>query len=362
MKITAVESFRVQVPLTDAQQEKQGYYNTTGITRIRTDAGITGHGFETCAADAAGQLLVGQDPFAIERHLEAGLDAWYGAENALWDIVAKAAGQPLCKLWGACRDRLLLYLTCVWPGAADQTGVTPRQQAEDVRRYAEQGYRAVKIRVWRPDPLEDVETVRQIRQRVGGRDKMEVMLDRTGENPGQTWDHDTALKVARALEEVDATWLEEPFARGDVELSARLRRETRIAITGGEHQPFSVYPGYLRGEAFDIVQPHCANLFRHLKTVADMTEAFGARCVFHGSHGMNLVGSLQVGATIRTCDRQELVFTTPPMMPEEAWSPLNALVKDGNLYTVKDGYIQIPQAPGLGVELDEEAIDRYRVE
>jgi len=362
MKITAVESFRVEVPLTSEQSLKKGYYNKTGITRIHTDANITGYGFHTCDADAVGQVLIGQNPFAIERHLEAGLTEWYGAENALWDIVGKATEQPLCNLWGKCRNRLLLYLTCVWPGAADQTDVTPRQQAKDVLRYAEQGYRAVKIRIWRPDPLEDVETVRQIRDLVGGRDKMEVMLDRTGENPAETWDYDTAVKVARALEEVDATWLEEPFTRGDIELSSRLRKEVDIPITGGEHQPFSVYPGYVRGESFDILQPHCANVFRHLKTVADMAEAFGSKCIFHGSHGMNLIGSLQIGATIRTCDRQELVYTTPPMMPEEAWFPLNALVKNRKLYTVENGDILIPQSPGLGVEIDEEAIDRYRID
>jgi len=361
MKITEVESFRVEVPLAEEQQEQKGYYNATGITRVRTDAGITGYGFDESDVDAVRQILVGEDPLAVERHLAVGLDQWYGAENALWDIAGKAAGLPLHRLWGACRDEILLYLTCVWPGAADQTDVTPRQQAEDVRRYAERGYRAVKIRVWRPDPLEDVEAIRLIRELVGGRDRIEVMVDRTAENPGQVWDYETALKVARALEEVDATWLEEPFARGDVELHARLRAATNIAITGGEHQPFAVYPGYVRGEAFDIVQPHCANVFRHLKAVADMAEAFGMACIFHGSHGMNLIGSLQVGATIRTCRMQELVFTTPPVLPEDAWLPLNVLVKGEALFTVRDGYVQIPQAPGLGVEIDEAAIERYRV-
>jgi L-alanine-DL-glutamate epimerase-like enolase superfamily enzyme len=362
MKITEVESFRVEVPLTEDQQGTAGYYHSTGITRVRTDAGIAGYGFAVCDAEAAAGILVGGDPLAVERHIEAGLDRWYGAENALWDIVGKSAGLPLCRLWGCYRERMILYLTCVWPGAADQSDVTPRQQAEQIARYAEQGYRAVKIRVWRPDLIEDVETVRLVRELVGGPERMEVMLDRTGEHAPETWDYDAALKAARALEEVQATWLEEPFERGNVELPARLRGEVDIDITGGEHQPYSVYPGYIGGGSFDIVQPHCANVLRHLKSVADMAEAFGQKCVFHGSHGMDLIGSLQVGATIRSCDRQELVYTTPPMMPEDAWSPLNALVKGEKLYTVKDGYIQIPQAPGLGVELDEEAIEKFRVE
>jgi len=218
MKITGVESFRVEVPLTDEQQKtqddeqqkKQTYYNSSGITQVRTDEGITGYGFNVCDAEA--------------------------------------------------------------------------------------------------------------------------------------------------------TWVEEPFARGEVELPARLRQEVVIPITGGEHQPYSIYPQYIGGGSYDIVQPHCANLFRHLKAVADMAEAFGMECIFHGSHGMDLIGSLQVGATIRTCYKQELVYTTPPMMPEDAWSPLNALVKGEKLYTVKDGYIQVPQAPGLGVGLDEEAIEKFRVE
>ena len=361
MKITSVDSFRVEVPVSEEQRQLRTYH-TTGVTRIRTDEGITGYGFKEVDANAVRELLLGQNPFQIERHLEAGLDQWYGAENALWDIVGKAAGLPLHKLLGAYRDKILLYLTCVWPGAADQSDVTPHQQVEDVLGYAERGYKAVKIRIWRPDPMEDVEAIRLIRERVGGPDKMEVMVDRTAQYPGHTWDYDTALKVARALEEVDATWLEEPFARGDIQLHARLRAGTDIAITGGEHQPPDVYQGYIKGEAFDIIQPHCANVFTTLKKIAGMAELSGVACIFHGSHGMNLVGSLQIAATIRTCRMQELVFTTPPVLPEEAWAPLNTLVKSDTLFTLEDGYVHIPQAPGLGVEVDEEALEHYRVD
>ena len=359
MKIVEVESFRVEVPLTDEQRERN-FYNSTGITRIRTDEGITGYGFHAVEEEPARRILIGQDPFAIERHLEAGLDRCYGAENALWDIVGKAAGLPLHRLWGAYRDAIPLYLTCVWPGAPDQTDVTPRQQAEDVSRYAEIGYRAVKIRAWRPDPMQDVEAVRLIRERVGGRDRIEVMIDRTGQYSGSTWDYETALRVARALEDVDATWLEEPFERGDVEQHARLRAETRIAITGGEHQPPEVYPGYITGGAFDIVQPHCANVFSILKRVAGMAEMCGMGCIFHGSHGMNLVGSLQVSATIRSCRMHELVYTTPPTLPTDAWAPLGVLTRSKQLYEVEDGCVRIPTSPGLGIDLDEDAIERYR--
>ena len=361
MKITSVESFRVEVPLGEGQGDGHRY-NSSGITRIRADEGIVGYGFSACDAAAVGEILVGGDPFHIERHVEAGLHAWYGAENALWDIMGKAVGLPLHRLLGAYRDCVPLYLTCVWPGAADQTDVTPRQQAEDVARYAEKGYRAVKFRVWRPDPMEDVEAVRLIRELVGGRDRMEVMLDRTAEYPGAAWDYATALRVARALEDVDATWLEEPFQRGDIELSARLRSETHIAITGGEHQPLDVYAPYIKGEAFDIIQPHCANVFLHLRKIAGMAELAGAECIFHGSHGLDLAGSLQLAATIPSCRIHEVVYTTPPAPPQEAWAPLNALVRSDELYCIRDGCVHLSSTPGLGVDLDEEAVERYRVD
>ena len=85
-------------------------------------------------------------------------------------------------------------------------------------------------------------------------------------------------------------------------------------------------------------------------------------CIFHGSHGMNLIGSLQVSASIRTCRMQELVFTTPPALPEEAWAPLNVLVRSGKLYEVNNGCVRIPTSPGLGIDLDEDAVERNRID
>ncbi len=110
-----------------------------------------------------------------------------------------------------------------------------------------------------------------------------------------------------------------------------------------------------------LIQPPCANVLLHLKKIVGAAELFGVDCIFHGSHGMNLIASLQVGATIPSCRMQEIVFTTPPTPPTEVWSPLNALVKTETLLTVEDGYAKIPDAPRLGIDVDDEAVDRYRV-
>ncbi len=361
MKITSVESFKLLIPISEEQQNLR-YYNKTGVTRIRTDDGITGYGWSEVDPEAASALLIGKDPIQVGRLVTDGLGhEFYGAENALWDIVGKAADEPLHRLWGSCRDRMKLYLTTVWPVDAHQTQVSPDQQADDIAHYASLGFDAFKIRIWRPDPMDDVETVRQIRSRLGGPDKAEIMLDRTGDGPGEDWDFKTGLRIADALFEADAQWLEEPFIRGDIERHARLRAVSRIPITGGEHQPLEVYDNYLAGQSFDIIQPHCANVLMHLKKIAGAAELFGVDCIFHGQHGMNLIGSLQVGATIPSCRMQEVVFNTPPVPPTEAWSPLNALVKSGAILEVSDGYVRIPDGPGLGIDVDDEAVDRYRV-
>ena len=360
MKITSVESFRIEIPITEDQKQLR-YYNKTGVTRIRTDEGITGYGWECVDAEAAEAMLIGKNPLQVERHVADGLGhAFYGAENALWDITGKAFGQPLHRLWGHCRDTMRLYLTTVWPVDAHQTQVTPEQQADDLAHYASLGYDAFKIRIWRPDLMDDVEVCRLLRKKLGGPAKAELMYDRTGDGPGSDWDYLTGLRAAEALGDVEAQWLEEPFQRSDIDRHARLRRESPIPITGGEHQPLPVYDDYLAGQAFDIIQPHCANILLHLKKIASTAELFGVDCIFHGQHGMNLVGSLQVGATIPSCRVQEVVFNTPPTPPTEAWSPLNALVKTDTIYEVTDGHVKIPDHPGLGIDVNDDAIDRYR--
>ena len=101
MKITSVESFDVEVPVTDEQLEL-GCCHRSGVTRIRTDEGLTGYGWSRVDAEAAGALLVGKDPIQVEGHVADGLGhALYGAENALWDIVGKSVGQPLHRLRGS---------------------------------------------------------------------------------------------------------------------------------------------------------------------------------------------------------------------------------------------------------------------
>ncbi len=212
MKITAIDSFTV--PLTEAAPSD---YQMTALdlTRIRTDEGLIGYGFgrtdEAVLRDRIRPHLMGKDPAAINEWTAAHvLDGTSAVEHALWDVLGKAAGMPVHRLFGSARDRMPYYLTCVWPGAADQSHLTPEMQAEDLAHYVRQGHSRFKIRAWRRDPLEDVQVYSRLRQAIGTM-SVELMLDRTAHHPGWLWTEAQALAVAEALAAVGGPGWKSPL-------------------------------------------------------------------------------------------------------------------------------------------------------
>src|SRR5579863_4515579 len=134
----------------------------TGIpwAEVRTDAGVTGYSFAGHPASVlpqVKQLLVGKDLFAIEQHVHDGLYHWGGIEHALWDAIGKIARQPVYKLLGGNQASVKAYLTCVWTGNPDQSHVSYKDQAAMALRIQNAGFKGMKIRAWRPYPLDDAE-------------------------------------------------------------------------------------------------------------------------------------------------------------------------------------------------------------
>jgi L-alanine-DL-glutamate epimerase-like enolase superfamily enzyme len=365
MKITLIESFTVKLAESAPGDHR---FNSLGITRIKTDAGINGYGFRTTSEEVLATKvrpqLIGANPLDIMQHLDSGaLAGCATVENALWDIAGKAAGLPVRNLLGSASERIPYYLTCVWPGKTDQSHLTIEEQAEQIALYHSMGHTRFKIRGWRPDPMDDVRIFEAVRKKCGGRDKIELMIDRTAHLPGWIWTYEQALQVARGLEAVDATWLEEPFARDDLDSYRRLAEEVDIPITGGEFSTeFSIFRDYLTNNAVDIIQPDVfiSGGIWATRKVAVLAEAFGKPCILHGTNGPDLAASLQVASTIPSCRMMEVALIFPPLTPEEMYAPLNKILKTPSLYTFKDGFIELSQAPGLGIELDEEAVEALR--
>ena len=233
-------------------------------------------------------------------------------------------------------------------------------------RIEKAGFKGMKIRAWRPNPMDDVKVCQEIRAAVSK--DFKVMFDRTAHMPvsmaGQkVWDFETGLKVARGLQVAGAYWLEEPFARDDYETPAKLARTVDIAITGGEgYSSLEPYRQCLLHQTYDILQPdgRQAGGIYMCRKVGILAEAFHVPCILHGSMSLALAGWLQATLAIGS-PLQELALISPPLLPEEQWSPGLKVLKSKTMFSFENGDLVAPPFPGLGLDVDEEAIEKYRV-
>ncbi len=364
VRITNIDIFNINIP-TPREMLERGVMNSYSVAAVDTDAGVRGYSFAGTPIELLDKTirpaLVGKDLFAIDDHLKAGLIDWGGLEHALWDAIGKIAGEPVYRLLGGSKSAITVYLTCVWRGKEDQSEVPYQAQAEMAARIQKAGFKGMKIRAWRPNPMDDVDACAEVRQAVGP--DFYIMFDRTAKFPGKVWDYDTALAVARGLEKHHAYWLEEPFDRSDFSSPARLARDVDILITGGEgYRGLDAYREVVKQNSLDILQPDARTVggILTVRKVAALAEAFHKRVILHGTMGLGLAGWLQASAAIGA-EWQELALITPPLLPEEEWSPALKVLNSKTVFDFRDGQIQLPDRPGLGLDINEEALRRYRL-
>jgi D-galactarolactone cycloisomerase len=379
VRITNVESFRVRIP---GERDPFRVYDY-GVSRVYTDAGVTGTSFVPCPEDILERwvkpTLVGEDLFAIDRHIdrlqmqrgESGVQIWSGVEHAIWDAVGRVANRPVAKLLGGSRDRLRVYRTTTWPwrtprppGApeveSDESDIPYDVQASYAVRLKQAGFTGMKVRAWRPRPMDDVDMVGVIRSAVGP--DFKIMLDRTAVRPGWVWDYPTALNVCRGLERHGAYWLEEPFDGHDIQGPARLAAEVDILITGGELAKSTYeFVEFLLNRTYDILQPDtriCGGILMARK-ISMLAEAFGVPCIQHGTASLALAGYIQAACAMPNCEWQEIIGNAN--LPQEQWEPARKLVRTPDVFHIENGYIYLPELPGLGLDLNEDAMKEYRV-
>ena len=329
--------------------------------RIDTDAdihGVAGHecyGSEEALVQRLGGYLVGEDPLRLERHAGTlrylwpyfGAAVWF-VELALWDILGKVAGLPVYKLLGNSRDAIPAY-------ASTGQNRTPSQRADDCRRLQDEGYRAVKLRIHDETLAEDMAQVEAVRKAVG--DGMAIMVDANQADvhdaplPGPRWDYRRALRTAQALAEHGVEWLEEPLPRHDYGGLWRLRAASPTPIAGGENnQQLHQLERLLRDGCLDILQPDvtlCEGLARLRALAAQAHEASTLVNPHAWGDPVGTVANLHLAAAIPNTSYFEFPHD-PPAFPAGAYqqtlkTPL----------VVKDGMVQVPQEPGLGVELQD---------
>jgi len=170
------------------------------------------------------------------------------------------------------------------------------------------------------------------------------------------------LKVAKELEKLDVYWLEEPLPRTDLEGLAELSAEVEMYIAGGEHATniYEFRDALFMG-AYDIVQPDVVlgNIgITGIRKISVLADAVGRLVVPHvcsgGNNGLFLAATLQALGTVKNCPFIEYTLEPPALTSETQ----QIIVKEPILID-KDGFVQIPQKPGIGVEIDEETVAKY---
>jgi L-alanine-DL-glutamate epimerase-like enolase superfamily enzyme len=375
MKITHIDvvQSRKPVPLPELYRPAWNEPDTKGTRgfhfaffKVHTDEGIVGIGPYTGQPSSwATETLIGQDPAYVERFWDVNMrgrgttlhsTSCGGLEIALWDILGKAAGMPVYKLLGARRNKVMAY-------AATGQIKPAEEYARKAVAYKERGIKAIKLRLHRPDPQEDLAFVRAIREAVG--DDMILLVDANQNNPAITyrfWSRPTAMRMARALEELDVYWLEEPLPRFDAEGLAEICQAVDINIAGGEHcATFYEFRDALFAGAYDIVQPDV--ILGHIgisgiRKVSVLADAVGRLVVPHvcsgGNHGIYLAATLHALCAVSNCPLIEVPHDPPCLTPETQ----QVLLKEPLLID-EEGYVRAPDKPGLGIEIDEDAIAEY---
>ncbi|MCF8001379.1 MAG: mandelate racemase/muconate lactonizing enzyme family protein [Halanaerobiales bacterium] len=341
------------------------------LIEITTDTGIKGYG-ALPANDKEGVVgvntfikdnLIGLDVFNIEeiekvlRNSSLRMTWPWGVEMAIWDIIGKDANRPVYKLMGGFQDKIKVYASLGEVRSAED-------RVKEAIQIKKAGFSGIKLRFHDNDPSNDIKIAREVVDAVG--DSIEIMVDANqadalpGSKSVNQWDYYTALEVGKELEKMGIAWLEEPLPRFDIEGLKKLSSKLSIPIAGGEkNQMIAEFKQLIENDCYDILQGDAsfsAGLFE-LRKVAGIAEAFHKKFVPHTwSNGIGLFANLQLAASLPNCPWFEYPYEEP------GWGHRanNFLFKDK--LKIQNGYIEVPQKPGLGFEIDSAKIEKYKIE
>src|SRR5215467_9786702 len=372
MKITNVEVLVLKAP--GSYQAPEGGGEAYGIkylavVRVRTDAGITGyadietqphvaHSIVEAPSEGATpgfqglkSVLIGEDPFEVERlwHKMYMASVYYGRRGpamqvisgidiALWDIVGKRVGLPIYKLLGGgYRDRVRAYASTLFRSTTDG-------MKDASRAYLDQGFTAVKFGwgVFGEDHERDVELVAAARQSLG--DHVELLID-TGWYIHRTAKE--AIQMVKRLESYRPFLIEEPLSPEDYEGYAALAGAVDTLIACGEQEATEWgFRALIEQGQVDVIQPDLSRCggFTTARKIVHLSELHNRLCIPHAwISDLLTAASLHLNAFMRKSVFQEFNVTSGPLSRDLTRNPLK----------LENGFLSVPQGPGLGVEVNE---------
>lgn len=372
MTITGLEVFLLRGPDTARPHWVSNFIVPTAneiLVRLTTNEGVEGFGLATSYTNAEpildvfrsgiGDRILGQNPLAPERLYEdlfslswsrlAHEKGWgrealirisSAVDVACWDIIGKVAGLPLYQLFGGYRDKVPCYVTCAYY----RDGKDMVELREEIEKLKAEGHLGFKAKVGGLSLKEDMDRLEVVREVIG--DDKDLMVD-----VNRAWDLDTATEAVKLLEPLRPRWLEEPVRWVDDRRELKLlSQRTQIPLSAGESEITSYgCRALLEEQAIQILQFDVTMFggFTEGRKMAALCELNHVQvtphhdCFIHAQ----LVASTPAGCFVEA-------FTDPER------DPLQAELFE-NPPEIKNGWLTLNQAPGLGLTLNEATIEKY---
>lgn len=258
---------------------------------------------------------------------------------ALWDIIGKALNLPVYRVLGGFRKKIKVYAA----GGYYEEGKTPFVLAKEMEGYVAEGFRAVKMKVGGAPFREDVDRVRAVRDAIGP--DIDLLIDANNK-----WKAYEAILFGREIQKYNPYWFEEPVEPDDFKGCAEVRQALDMAITAGENE-FTIWG------ARDLIDSGAADILNldtvkaggitEYRKIAALASAYHIPVAPHGSPHMaiHLLASTPNALIMETYPKVESSYN--PVLP---------------LYPVEDGYVTVPDIPGLGIDPDPALVRKYLVD
>lgn len=362
MRIKQVNTYFLRDQLSHPVEMAQGVttHRHAGLVEIVTECGISGwgEGLNVPRQSIIDECLIGRDPFEIDLiWRKIGNLGWgaisflSGIDMALHDLIGKALDRPVYSiLCGGARNKVKAYAS----GLLRKPEFSGNPYLiEEARQYVDMGFRAMKMKVGF-EKRGDIENVHAIRSCIGN--EVDLAIDA---NCG--YSVEDAIEVGKSLEGCDLLWFEEPANIDDIDGYRRIREEVSMPVAGGELlRGKSAFARLIFGGAVDIVQPDvsiCGGI-SECKKISSLAESNGVQLIPHMWGGiLRLAATLQVIAMLPEDSDQKVGVVLEFDMSE---NPFRTDLSR-NQFKLEDGFVKIPDAPGLGVEIDRERVLRYCV-
>lgn len=307
-------------------------------------------------------LFIGKNPLDLERHSAVLNNVSFHAgrpwplDIALWDLAGKIRGEACWKMMGGKNNRVRTY-------ASSGVHRSPQATVELALHVIERGFPALKLRFGRPSLDEDLAVMAAVRDAVGS--KLELMVDcnqgwRMPWDVTTPWNVEKAVDIAHALEKLNVYWMEEPLHRGDYEGYKALRQQVDIRIAGGEltREDYEFHT-LLRNDCLDVYQPDVAFTLgmEGMRRLAIKVEQRGHIFIPHTwGNGVGLAANMHImaGAT------SGAGFLEFPYDPPEWSTARRDFLLSKTIEPDQNGWLTLGDAPGLGIELDEEILKATR--